>query len=93
MGEPEFERIKKATRVAKEVKVYSFNSKSDVWWQQSKNKFIQLSASVYQLPWESIQTLASFIERSMAISVTITGESAFVAAERGECEINWCQLS
>jgi uncharacterized protein YaeQ len=93
MGEPEFERIKKATRLAKEVKVYSFNSKSDVWWQQSRNKFSQLSATVYQLPWDSIQALAALIERSMTISVTITGDSAFVAAERGECEISWSNLS
>ena len=42
VGEPDAERIKKSTRKAQLVKVYSFNSKSDVWWEQSKAKFEQL---------------------------------------------------
>ena len=87
VGEPEFDRVKKATRVAKDVQVYSFNSKSEVWWQQSQNKFGTLSASVFQFSWESIQTLADFVERSMVMSVTITGDSSYIATEKGECEV------
>ena len=34
VGEPAVDRIKKATRLSTAVKVYSFNSKSDVWWNQ-----------------------------------------------------------
>ena len=89
MGEPDAERVKKATRQAKEVKVYSFNSKSDVWWTQSLNKFKQLNASFYQLPWESIQSFATLLERSMSLSMTITGDSAYIASGLGECEITW----
>ncbi|MFT5579343.1 MAG: hypothetical protein ACI9WS_002102, partial [Paraglaciecola psychrophila] len=32
VGEPAAERIKKATRQAKRVKVFSFNSKATTWW-------------------------------------------------------------
>ena len=92
MGEPDAERIKKATRLAREVKVYSFNSKSDVWWSQGKDKFTALNASFFQFKWEEIQELAALVTRTMDMSVTITGDSAYIAMESGECEVSWVQL-
>ena len=92
VGEPAVDRIKKATRLTDNVKVYSFNSKSPVWWEQSKNQFNQLKVSVYQLQWESIQILASLVQRTMTFSVTITDNSAYVATELGECEVTWIPL-
>ena len=89
VGEPTAERIKKATRLSPVVKVYSFNSKSDVWWQQSREKFSQLNVSVYRFQWEAIQALAILQQRTMNLSVTITGDSAYVATETGECEVAW----
>ncbi len=93
VGEPSAERIKKATRISPRVSVYSFNSKSAVWWEQVKKKFGQLSASVFRFDWESIQALAAMVERSMVISVTISGDSAFVATEAGECEVECLVLT
>ncbi len=89
LGEPDVERVKKATRKASTVKVYSFNSKSDVWWVQSKAKFSQISAVVYQFDWSEIQAMAAMIQRTMAVSVMITGDYAYVTFESGECEISW----
>ena len=92
VGEPNNERIKKATRLANEVKVYSFNSKSDVWWSQSQNKISQLKASVFKFEWEDIQALAALVQRTMDISVSISGDSAYIATEQGECEVGWITL-
>lgn len=92
VGEPAVERIKKATRLSKEVSVYSFNSKSDVWWDQGKAKFSQLKASFIRIDWEQVQTLAKLVSRTMDISVTITGDSAFIATDLGECEVAWENL-
>lgn len=89
LGEPSIDRVKKSCRQAQEVKVYCFNTKSDVWWEQSKNKINLLKASVYQFQWEEIQALAALVERTMSISVTITDGSAFVATKLGECDISW----
>ena len=89
VGEPAVDRIKKAARLSPSVKVYSFNSKSDVWWDQGKAKFKQLNASIYRFQWKSIQSLASLVQRTMDFSITITGDSAYVATELGECEIPW----
>lgn len=92
VGEPTVDRIKKATRLTNEVKVYSFNSKSPVWWEQSKDQFSRLNVSLYQLPWEAIQNLATLVQRTMSFSVTITEDSAYVATEMGECEVTWLPL-
>ncbi|MGV8713466.1 MAG: YaeQ family protein [Nitrosomonas sp.] len=92
IGEPAPDRIKKATRIAQMVKVYSFNSKSNVWWMQEQTKLSPLTASIVQFPWPDIQALAKLVQRTMDFSVTITEESAFVATESGECELNWIIL-
>lgn len=89
VGEPGFDRIKKASHSAKNVLIYSFNSKSDVWWNQVQNKMRRLAVSIYRFDWESVQKLAAMVERTMNISVSITGDSAYVATEQGECEVNW----
>jgi uncharacterized protein YaeQ len=92
VGEPAPERIKKATRIAQAVKVYSFNSKSDVWWMQEQAKFNSLNVTVLRFQWPDIQALAKLTQRTMDISVTISEESAYVAAEAGECEVSWVVL-
>lgn len=89
VGEPAFDRVKKATRLAQAVKVYSFNSKSDVWWDQGQAKLKQLDVSITRFKWEEIQSLAALVARTMDISVTITGDSAYVATEQGESEVAW----
>lgn len=89
IGEPTADRVKKATRLATHVKVYSFNSKTDVWWDQGQTGFAKLSASIFRFNWPNIQSLAALVQRTMDLSVTITGDSAYVAAEQGECEVPW----
>ena len=92
VGEPAVERIKKSSRLAQVVKVYCFNTKSDVWWEQAKEKIKQLKAAVYQFQWQEIEALAALVQRTMEISVTITSDSAYVATEIGECEVSWSTL-
>jgi len=92
VGEPDVERIRKASRLAQDIKVYSFNSKSAVWWSQSQEKYSAVAVSVVQFPWESIQALAGLVKRTMDMSVTISGDSAYIAAETGECEVSWLLL-
>lgn len=92
VGEPAVDRIKKASRIASAVKVYSFNSKSDVWWKQEHEKFNELKASVFQFQWKNVQSFAMLVQRTMDLSVTITEDSAYIAAELGECEVAWVPL-
>lgn len=92
VGEPAFDRIKKAVSVSQAVKIYTFNTKSNVWWSQLDSKIHTLNVSVYQFNWESIQALAALVERTMQMSVTITGESAYITSDKGECEVTWTVL-
>jgi len=89
VGEPAIDRIKKATSLAHNVKVYCFNTKSDVWWDQAQAKISKLKTSIYRFPWANIESAATLIQRTMDFSVTITGDSAYLATELGECEVSW----
>ena len=92
VGEPAVDRVKKATRSAKHVKIYSFNTKSDVWWQQNQAKFWRLNASIYRFDWQSIQTLCESLQRTMDLSITITGDSALIASDSHHSEVTWSPL-
>lgn len=87
VGEPSAERIKKAARLSGAVKVYSFNSKSEAWWRHESPAFKKMDAAVFQFPWAAVQKLATFVQRTMDWSVTISDGAAFVATENGEIEI------
>ncbi len=92
VGEPDYLRVKKACRKAKAVKIYSFNNKSDVWWEQSKQQFLSLNAEFFRFEWQAIQTIAAQLTRTTAMSVLITGDSALVTTEKGESQIAWQAL-
>ncbi|MGL1931018.1 MAG: YaeQ family protein [Desulfotalea sp.] len=88
IGEPNSDRIRKASRQSPRVKIYTFNTKSDTWWSLSKEKLSEINVSVYQFNYSEIETLASLIKRSMDISITITGGIAYISASTGDCEVS-----
>lgn len=92
VGEPSFERMKKACRLAKETLVYTFNSKSDVWWRQSQAQLSTLPISVFQFNWESIQALSTRVSRTTDVSLTITGQSMYIVINDEALEMDWLQL-
>lgn len=89
VGEPIAERVKKATRQSPEVKVYSFNSKAGVWWTQNRDELAKYKASIYKFAWPEIQKLATMLERTMDMSISVSGETAFINTKSGDCEVNW----
>jgi len=87
VGEPSLDRIKKATRLSPLVDVFCFNSKADVWWEQTKNKAYQYNANIYRFNWPELEALSEVVERGMDLSVMITGDSLFVDCSQGSFEI------
>ena len=88
MGEPSPDRVKKSSRLAPVVKVYSFNSKSDTWWEQNKNKVRQFNnVKFYQLDWQQTQALGKLAERNMEWSLTISGDTVYIATENEVLEL------
>lgn len=93
MGEPIPDRVKKSSRLAPAVKVYSFNSKSNTWWEQNKSKMQPFSnVQFYQFDWSQMQVLAGFVERTMDWSISISGDSVYIAAEGKEGELTVKEL-
>lgn len=90
VGEPAFDRIKKASHIAKDAVICSFNSKSDVWWMQNAKQFETLAnLEVLQMDWSGIQALAKLVERTMEFSMTVSEQSAYIATAKGDCEVAW----
>lgn len=92
VGEPAPEKLKKASRNARDVWVYSFNTKSAVWWSQEKQKIGNLRLGVRQFIWSEIANLTAMLQRTMDISITLSDNSIFIATEQGECDITWVTL-
>lgn len=92
IGEPTVDRIKKATRLSEKVKIYCFNSKVDVWWSQSKKKMDMLPVTVFSFDWESIVSLARLVNRTMDVSVNISDDTLYIAAEQGGFELKLTTL-
>ncbi|MCA4023030.1 YaeQ family protein [Vibrio vulnificus] len=89
VGEPEVDRIKKATRQAKSVFVYSFNQKSSVWWEKHKGKFQQLPVSICQFDADAIEQLANQLQRGSSLSVMISGNSVFIDGDSFHQQVDW----
>ncbi len=88
MGEPSTDRIKKSSHKSPEVRVYSFNSKSDTWWQQSKGKVHPYkNVRFFQFDWGQVQELASLAQRTMDWSLSISGDSIYISTEQQACEL------
>tara|TARA_R110002073_G_scaffold282125_2_gene446350 strand:- start:1098 stop:1730 length:633 start_codon:yes stop_codon:yes gene_type:complete len=87
VGEPAADRVKKSSRVADQMRVYCFNNKAPTWWQQNRDQLSQLTVDIYRFEWEQVQALAAISDRGMDFSITLSGDSVYVASELGECEL------
>ena len=92
MGEPAYDRIKKACRLSEKVKIYTFNFKSDNWWAKEKDRVAGLDVSVVQFQWAGVKALAGLVKRTMDLSVTISGGVVYISTRQGDCEVPWKKL-
>lgn len=87
VGEPTLERLRKVSRLAPDVRLYSFNTKAPTWWELSRGEIAKLPLSVYRFEWQGVATLASYAERTMDFAVTVSEGSLFVSTAQGDCEL------
>lgn len=88
VGEPSAERLRKASHLADRVIVYSFNTRSEVWWRDLEGRLDPAAARVHRLPWEAVRTLAAMVDRTSALSVSISRPAVFVAMANGEVSLD-----
>ena len=93
IGEPAGDRIKKAVRGAGRVVTYSFNSKSQAWWDKEREKLMETGGEFFQFPWAQIQELAAMVKRTMDLSITLSDNTFYISAPDGNCEVEVRSLS
>jgi len=93
IGEPAAERLRKASHIAEDVKVYCFNTKSELWWARSEKEVTAAKVQAIQFDWGQIVELARLLARTLQLSITVTDQSAFIASDAGSVEVNWRLLN
>jgi uncharacterized protein YaeQ len=56
---------------------------------QSQAKLSGLNLQVLQFNWADIQGVTALLDRTVTLSVCISGDAAFIAGEENEREVNW----
>lgn len=92
-GEPDFDRVKKASRIAKRVSIYNFNTKTDVWWKQNQTKFATLNAEIFRLDPAGVVESTKMIARTLDLGVMISGNTIYLSTDALQCEVTWEMLS
>ena len=80
------------SRLAPDVRLYSFNSKSPTWWELSSSDIAKLPISVFRFDLAGVQVLAKTVERTMEFSITVSEGSLYVSTSAGDCELRLEQL-
>jgi len=93
IGEPSLERIRKGVHRSKETKLYAFNTKSDVWWNQIGRQVIALGVEAHRFDIQQLEEMASLLNRTNQLSVTISEKTAGIAINEGYCEVSWHSLA
>ena len=88
VGQPEDKPLARACSKADRVIVYPFHHAAEVWWRGIETKLTRLDRlSVWRIPTEASQQLATLAERSMQLQATIQEGSLLLSGAAGTVEI------
>jgi uncharacterized protein YaeQ len=89
LGTPAEKRIKKACGLAKEVALYTYDSRSaGVWWDKNKNTLQRFNnLAVYFISDECAQQLTQLAQRNMQLQVTVQDGDVYFGDERNNIAI------
>lgn len=79
VGQPDDKRLMKASGRARQVSLWAFQSSTPIWWEGIVNKVTRASnLTVWQVPSDQSQALATLARRSMALQITVQDGTAWV---------------
>jgi uncharacterized protein YaeQ len=79
VGQPDDKRLMKASGRARQVSLWAFQSSTPIWWDGIVNKVSRASnLTVWQVPSEQSQALATLARRSIALQITVQDGTAWV---------------
>ena len=89
VGQPAFERLKKARSRSINQTVYSFGRGRDVWWREQGDRFGSLdSLRVLHLSDEDVAALASVADKTLTLSACISEGSVYLSAGERTVTVN-----
>jgi len=88
LGQPDDKRIMKSAPRAERTAVYSYTSSTPIWWNGIANKITRASnVTVWQIPAEQSQQLATLAQRTMQLQVTVQDGAMWVGDGAQSIEI------
>jgi uncharacterized protein YaeQ len=79
VGQPEHSRLRKACGRARQVSLYAFGKSSDTWWKINGEAVSSLPhLNAWQFSWPEIVKVASLLDRTVQLSVSIVGGMVYV---------------
>jgi uncharacterized protein YaeQ len=88
VGQPDEKRLMQASSRADRVSVYSFASSSAQWWKTAEPKLSRTrNLTVWQVPADQSQALASLANRSMKLDVTVQDGAIWIGDGVGSLEV------
>jgi uncharacterized protein YaeQ len=72
LGQPDDRRLLKASGRSERVSVYAYAHSTPIWWKGLENKLGRAgNLAVWSLPHASTQALATWVQRSMQIQISV----------------------
>ena len=79
VGQPDDKRLMKASGRARQVSLWAFQSSTPIWWDGIASKLTRAqNLTVWQVPSEQSQALATLAQRSMTLQITVQDGTAWV---------------
>jgi len=89
VGQPDDKRLMRASARAAQVSVYGFSTSTPIWWSGIETRITRArNLSVWQLPAEQSQALASLAQRSMQLQVTVQDGAVWVGDAQRSIEVH-----
>jgi uncharacterized protein YaeQ len=89
VGQPDDRRLVRACGRADRVVLLAYASSVPVWWQGIANKLARLNnLQVWQIPSEQSQALATMVERSMQLQISVQDGQIFVVCGDRTAEVH-----
>ncbi|MBC7956858.1 MAG: YaeQ family protein [Cytophagales bacterium] len=88
IGQPDDKRLMKASPRTERLHVYSFSHSTPIWWNGIATKITRArNISVWQVPADQSQALASLAQRTMQLQVTVQDGAVWVGDGARSIEI------
>lgn len=93
VGQPEPDRLRKASGRCPQVSVYAFGASADTWWSINHEAIEALPrVQVWQFGWQDTQAAAQLLGRTTSLSLSIVGGVLYLDNGSRSCSLEPLEL-